>query len=245
MNCLRKKTVCLISCVTMALAVCLSVSGCLSEKYSVSTISGLYEGYSTFYGRLMSYRISLNPDGTYMFHYMYDIADLSSDGYWWIEGKYVVLNSFIQNEDCFPVDVQRIDVLPQKDDVIILCDKVAHQKCLMYFLTDGDSVAINSDTISLCHKSFPDTINICIKANEKSGVLYKSDNIIIKTPGIYRIETKGFFLQGRPLNYLVLERRKFKILSNDSIQDIFSTNATLKRNSSDKKTLLGKGSDGL
>ena len=124
MNCLRKKTVCLISCVTMALAICASMYSCRSEKYSVSTLSGTFEEICGFY-----YRVSLNTDGTYKFHYMFDIANLSSDGNWWIEGKYVVLNSFIQNEDCFPVDVQRIDVLPQKDDVIILCDKVAHQKC--------------------------------------------------------------------------------------------------------------------
>lgn len=234
MNCL-KKIVRLISCVTIALAVYLSVSGCMSEKYSVSSLYGLYEEYSAIYGRLMSYRISLNPDGTYMFHYMYDIADMSSDGNWWIEGRYVILNSFIQDRGRFPVDVRQVGTSQQTDDVRILCDNIAYQKCLMYYLTAGDSITINSDTISLNCRSFPDTINICIKANEKSGVLSKSDNIIIKAPGIYRIETKGIFLREKPLNYLVLKQKKFKILSKNSIQDIFSTNATLKRSSSDKK----------
>lgn len=231
MNGLKKKSVRLISCVTVAFAVCVSVSGCLSMKYSVSTLSGIFEESSILY-----YRVSLNPDGTYESHYMYDIADLSSDGNWWIEGRYVILNSFIQNKDCFPVDVYQVDDIPQKDDVVILCDKVAYQKCLMCFSTAGDSIAINMDTISLCYRTFPDTINICIKANAKSGVLCKSDDIIIRGPGIYRIETKGIFLRERPLNYLPLERRKFKILSNDSIQDVFSTNATLKRTTTDKKT---------
>jgi hypothetical protein len=110
----------------------------------------------------------------------------------------------------------------------------AYQNCLMCFSTARGSIAIDSDTISLCQSSFPDTINICIKANAISRVLSKSDDIIIKEPGIYRIETKGIFLQKRPVNYIELDRRKFKILSKDSIQDVFSTNATLKRNTSDR-----------
>ena len=227
---MKKKSVRLITCMTIALAICASMYSCRSEKYSVSTLSGTFEEKNGFY-----YSVSLNSDGTYKFHYMFEIADISSDGNWWIEGKYVVLNSFVQKEDCFPVDVQRVDVLPQSDDVIILCDKMAYQKCLMYFFKGGDSIAINSDTIRLDGKIFPDTINICIKANKKSRVLSKSENVIIKEPGIYHIETKGIFLRERPVNYLVLERRKFKILSNDSIQDIFSTNATLKRTNSEKK----------
>lgn len=228
MNDLKKKSVRLILCMIGILSLCVSMSSCLSQKYSVSTFSGTFEELWIFH-----YRITLNPDGTFEWHYIYDIADLSSDGNWWIEGNYVVLNSFIQNKECFPVEVYRVDSLPQKDDVVILCDKVAYQKCLMCFSTAGDSIAIDSDTISLCHRSFPDTINICIKANEISGVLSKSDDIIIKEPGIYRIETKGIFLQERPVNYIELIREKFKILSKDSIQDVFSTNATLKRNISD------------
>ena len=160
---------------------------------------------------------------------------MSSDGNWWIDGKYVILNSFIQKEDCFPVDIYQVDSLPQKNGVVILCDKIAYKNCLMCFSTAGDSIAINSDTISICPRSFPDTINICIKANAISGVLCKSDDIIIKDPGIYRIETKGIFLRQRPMNYLTLKGRKFKILNKDSIQDVFSTNATLKRIPSDKK----------
>jgi hypothetical protein len=234
MNGMKSKIAHLISCVAVTLAVCVSVSGCLSKKYSVSTMSGLYEDYFLIYGRLMSFRISLNPDGTYMFHYMYDIADLSSDGTWWIEGRYVILNSFIQDRGCFPVDVHQVSSSPQTDGVRILCDNIAYQKCLMYFWADGDSIDINSDTINLYLGNFPDTINICIKANEKSGVLSKSDNIIIKAPGIYRIETTGIFLRERPLNYRELKQEKIKILSKDSIQDIFSTNATLKRNNNDK-----------
>ncbi|MBQ6727217.1 MAG: hypothetical protein IJQ89_11695 [Bacteroidales bacterium] len=214
---------------TVTLAVCVSVFGCLSEKYSVSTLSGLYEENDAIYGRLMSFHISLNPDGTFEWHYTYDIADLSSDGNWWIEGRYVILNSFVQNIDCFPVDVHQVGTSPQTDGVRILCDNVAYQNCIMYFLTDGDSIAINSDTINLESRKFPDTINICIKANAKSGVISKSDNIIIKAPGIYRIETTGIFLRERPLNYTELKQRKIKILSKNRIQDIFSTNIILKR----------------
>lgn len=236
MNRLKKKSVRLITCVTVALAICASMYSCRSEKYSVSTLSGTFEEFWIYY-----FRVSLNPDGTFEWHYIFNIADLTSDGNWWIEGKYVVLNSFIQNKDCFPVDVQRVDVLPKSDDVIILCDKMAYQKCLMCFFKGGDSIAIDSDTIRLDGKIFPDTINICIKANKKSGVLSKSDNIIIKEPGIYRIETKGIYLRERPLNYQVLKQEKFKILSKDSIQDIFGTNITLNRNSSEKKHDGGKG----
>lgn len=224
-----KKTVRLLLCMIGTLSLCVSMSSCLSKKYSVSTLSGTFEEFGIFY-----YRVSLNPDGTFEWHYIYDIADMSSDGNWWIEGNYLVLNSFIQNVECFPVEVYRADGLPQKDDVVILCDKVAYQNCLMCFSTARGSIAIDSDTISLCQSSFPDTINICIKANAISRVLSKSDDIIIKEPGIYRIETKGIFLQKRPVNYIGLDRRKFKILSKDSIQDVFSTNATLKRNTSDR-----------
>lgn len=229
MNDFKKKSVRLILCMIGTLSLCVSLYSCRSEKYSVSDLSGTFEEFWIFY-----FRVSLNPDGTFEWHYIYDIADLSSDGNWWIEGNYVILNSFIQNEECFPVEVYRVDSLPQKDDVVILCDNVAYQKCLMCFSTAWDSIAINSDTVRINCMKFPVTINICIKANEISGVLCRSDNIIIKEPGIYRIETKGIFLQERPVNYIELNRRKFKILSKDSIQDVFSTNATLKRNSSDK-----------
>lgn len=232
MNGLKKKPVRLILSVTVVLIACMSVSGCLAEKYSVSTLSGLYEEYSAAYGRMLTYRISLNPDSTYIFHYMYDIADLSSDGNWWIEGDYVILNSFVQDYNCFPVDVHQIDSLPQTNDFVIRCDKMAYRKCFMYFLSAGDSVAINTDTISFERRSFPDTIIICIKA--KAGfIVAKSDNIIIKEPGIYQVETNSVFLQERPLNYLELKKRKFKILSKDSIQDVYSTNATLIRSTSD------------
>lgn len=214
---------------TLTLAVCVSFCSCLSEKYSISTLSGIFEE-----SWIMYFRVVLNPDGTFEWHYTYDITDLSSDGNWWIEGRYVILNSFVQNKDCFPVDVHQVGTSPQTDDIVILCDKVAYQNCIMYFLTDGDSIAINSDTIRLDRRSFPDTIKICIEATAISGVISKSDNIIIKAPGIYRIETTGIFLRERPLNYRELKHKKIKILSKDSIQDIFSTNATLKRINFDK-----------
>lgn len=229
MSDLKKKSVRLFLCIIGALSFCVSFSSCLSKKYSVSTLSGTFEEIWIFY-----YRVTLNPDGTFEWHYIYDIADLSSDGNWWIEGNYVVLNSFVQNVECFPVEVYRVDSLPQKDDVVILCDKVAYQNSLMCFSTARDSITIDSDTVMLCQRSFPDTINIFIKENATSGVVFKSDDIIIKEPGIYRIETKGIFLQVKPVNYTELDRRKFKILSKDSIQDVFYTNATLKRITSDK-----------
>ena len=223
--------------VVMAVTTCVCALGCQSSKYSMSSMCGTFEIRDSVYGRLWHYSVRLNPDSTFSWRYIYDIADLDSDGKWSVQGKYVVLESYFQSFDSFPVNVHQVESLPQRDEVVILCDKYAYNNkgYRMSILMGDDTVAINSDTISLKCKDFPDAINIIIEVIERGGisVLYaKSEDVIIDNPGVYRIDTEGEFLHARPLNYHPT-KEKLKILNKDSIHDVFSTNAILKRKISD------------
>ena len=217
-------------CIAIIIAIWGCVTSCKNARYCMSDICGVYEAKENIYWHLMCYHISINPDSTYSFRYQYDMADLVSDGNWWIEGRKVILKSFIQSTDTFPVDIYHVEAAHEDTEVVLICDHFAYKDNYMFFTIDGDTVAINSDTISFRYKYLPATINIYIEAKKIANLLSsaKSDDIIIEKSGVYRINTKGYFLQERPLDYLELDRREFRI-QKDCIRDIDATNFTLKK----------------
>jgi len=220
--------------IAVMFAICVSLSGCWSKKYSVSTVSGLYEEELGIYGRLMSFRVSLNPDGTYSYRYRYDMMDYSSDGNWWIEGKNVILSSFIHDNEPFQMNVCQMDTLSQTDEIIVLCSqyqylssKRDYQEKHIYFLRDDDTIAVNTDSMRIKCNVFPDTINMLIEI--PGDLTAKSTDVVIKNAGVYQFDIKSFVLQLRHTAYIEMKKRKFKILRHDRIQDIEATNFILKK----------------
>lgn len=216
--------------VILVIALTLTIIGCSSWNYSISTIAGLYSSELSAYGRQISFTLELNPDSTYKYRYKYDKADFVSDGEWHICNNKVLLNSYIQDYNKFGIVCTCLDRISDSPEITILSSKLDRNTSVFYVLKNGDTIRVDGDTLCIHNTSFPIILNLLVQPKNFYRTPYAvSENILIKFPGVYQIESRGVFLYDRPLDYIIFKDKPLKITKNSELLDFKSTNIVLKK----------------
>lgn len=183
------------------------------------------------------YKIVLNDDSTYVYHYRFHFGEDVSSGFWTQKGDYIFLTSNVLDVMNFPVDLSAVGD-DDGNSMFIVFNGVNLLFYDWFCLVDTDTIHLVDDTLN-AEFHCPLQMFLCAKPINRPtlydrrsmgenpafyaaprDLLVKSEPIIIEKKGTYEISVDSVFGEA-PLYYLPMKYDKFKI-SKNGIQDMKS-----------------------